>query len=503
MKKPRKTRSILFRREFRALSGRGHATVIYLSAILFVSFLVFGFGETALRLRRQLLADPFTNWVNLDYHSGNRDSLRALHIMISDSAFRDSFRVRGSYFYNKSMVAVITRPGAQERYEARTIDPGSSVLNRLLANGNLLAAFYPAGSAGPFASEPNGVIISRRLLADTGLPADSVSFLRIASPAGDFIPVPVLAVVAELPDRADLAFTNLFYCKWMNPGFYDRDDPRTRLLVESTDTAGVLRILDELLPALGVADPATVQTARLVTGHSRAMNWVIEIGRQQPPLQPGRVAAVLREAPSLAGRRIGPWYELSRDSACDNSAFYHDHLAIEFDDLEQLRMFGSFLRERMGLELSLEVLEGRETTLLAGRLAAGLTLLLMGLSVVAVSAYLAAVIRNHLRRIRRHLGSLLALGMPGRMLSGIYTRVVLAILGAAMAPALLLAHIAGGLAGEWVRRHTGAGEPFNLFTGWFLLFVLILALTAALRTRASVAAVVRQSPGNLVYERGG
>ena len=166
-------------------------------------------------------------------------------------------------------------------------------------------------------------------------------------------------------------------------------------------------------------------------------------------------------------------------------------------------MFGSFLRERMGLELSLEVLEGRETTLLAGRLAAGLTLLLMGLSVVAVSAYLAAVIRNHLRRIRRHLGSLLALGMPGRMLSGIYTRVVLAILGAAMAPALVLAHIAGWLAGEWVRRHTGAGEPFDLFTGWFLLFVLILALTAALRTRASVAAVVRQSPGNLVYERGG
>jgi len=499
-------RSVFTRNEFRALQGRCYSTIFYLSVILFVAFVAFGFSKSTLSYQQALSSDPFSNWINLDFHSGTGDSLRSLNAGISDKLFRDRFHIRGSYFYNKGMIPVLTFSHGRKivQYETRTIDPRSDVVKNLFRSG-VLAGNFPDPAGNPMDHEPNGVIISGKLAGDICPDGQAVSFIQWSSPMGDLVPVPVLAVVKELPDLSDVVCTNLFYCKMMNPGFYDRENPCYRMFVGSMDTAGILRVLGDLYGALEISDPSTVQTTVLKKGTGTVSDWKIEIGKQDKDIPAGIRKEKIANIASLKGHRYGDYFELSKDTACDNSAFFHDFLAVEFSDLEKIGDFSRFLKEHLDLQLNLEVLSQRENFLFTGNLALGSIILLMTLAIISVSIYISGIIRNHLLRIRKNLGNFLAFGVKNTTLIWLYIRVTIGILVLALVPAFILAFACGEFFEKFLLGMLLVLDPeqdyFSLFNSWSAVFILIILLVAVARTFISVKKILRHSPGDLVYER--
>ena len=497
---------MLVHNEYRAVRGRNNRTIVYLFVILFVAFLTFGFARNALNYQQKLSSDPFSNWINLNYHAGTGDSLRSLHEKISDARFRELFHIRGAYFYNKGMVAVQTccqgRPVVQ--CEARTIDPASRVVSDLLNTSGTIRN-YPDPVVNAFEFEPNGVIISGRLCDEAGLDKQTISFIRIKAAEGDFVPVPVLAVVSELPDLSDIVYSNLFYCKTMNTGFYDHDNSYYRIFIENMDTAGILRVLGELSPALGIQDPATVQTTRLITGNRQVMNWKIEVGAQDNPMPVHEMNLKVAGMTSLKGHHAGQYFELSTDTACDGTSFFHDYLAIEFSDLIEIREFSKYLKEQLNLQLNLEVLTARENYLYAGNLAASAIFLIMALAVLAVSVYLSSVIRNHILGIKKNLGNFMAFGVRNATLMRLYIFISVKILCMALVPAVFAAFCCGELFEHYFLGKVIVVEPgedyFSLFNAWFAVFLLLVLIVAFFRTFVSVRKILKQTPGDLIYER--
>ena len=151
--------------EYKALKGKYHSTTGYLFVILFIAFLAFGFAKSTLDCQQKLSADPFSNWINFNYHSGTRDSLLSLNEKTCSEIFREEFHIRGAYFYNRGMVSVAAiSPGILPlSYEARTIDPRSDVVKDLLKTG-VCAKYFPDSVENGFDCEPNGVVISKKLL---------------------------------------------------------------------------------------------------------------------------------------------------------------------------------------------------------------------------------------------------------------------------------------------------------------------------------------------------
>ena len=498
--------SVIFKNEFRALRGRDYRTIQTLFVILFITFLAFGFSKSTLNYQQKLAANPFSNWINLNYHSGTRDSLRALNELISINKFREEYHIRGSYFYNKGMVAVLAslRGSRYVQYEARTIEPTSGIVNDLLKNG-LCAKYFPDSVENAFHSEPNGVIISRRLADDMGLDIKSLSFIRIQSPEGDPVPVPVLAVVNELPDLADIIYTNLFYCKTMNPGFYDRENNYYRLYIENMDTAGILAVLKELCIALEIRDPFTVQTTILKTGNRSVLNWKIEIGRQEKELTLQNKNERIARLHSLKGHQYGRYFELSGDSVCDNSSFFHDFLAVEFNDLEKIREFSTYLRASLGLQLNLEVLTARENYLYTGNVAMGAIALMMLLSIISVSIYISGVIRKHLLTIKKNLGTLLAFGVNSSVVTWIYIAVTIKIFVLALVPAFVIADVCGELFEKHLLGKFLALDPaqdyFSLTNSWVAILLVLILSVAFFSTFISVRKILKNTPGDLIYER--
>jgi hypothetical protein len=497
---------VLVSNEFKALKGKYNSTVWYLFVIMFIAFFAFGFAKSTLSYQKQLSADPYSNWINLNYHAGTRDSLISLDEKIRHKQFCEIFHIKGSYFYNKGMVSVLvfSSVGSTVQYEARTIDPASGIVKDLLRAG-VCAKYFPDSIEQVFLYEPNGVIISRKLLEDIGLDKRSMSFIQMKSPEGDLVPVPVLAVVDELPDLSDIVYTNLFYCKTMNTGFYDRENNYYRMFIENMDTAGVLTVLKELIPALEIQEPSTVQTTVLKTGNRSVLNWKIEIGKQVKDIPVSVINGKIGKLGSLKNHHSGQYFELSKDTTCDNSAFFHDYLAIEFNDMEKIRDFSKFLKEKLNLQLNLEVLSDRENYLYTGNIALGSIILLMILSILSVSIYISGIIRHHLVRIRRNLGNFLAFGVKNSTLIRLYVWVTIKILATAFIPAFLLACLTGELfekylLGKLLMIDT-AQNYFSLMNSWFAIFLVLILSVAVLRTFISVRNTLKHSPGNLVYER--
>ncbi|MCX6304028.1 MAG: hypothetical protein NT040_03580 [Bacteroidetes bacterium] len=506
MQKNKSFRSVLVSNEYKALKGKYNSTIVYLFVILFIIFLAFGFAKSTLNYQHKLAGDPFSNWINLNYHAGTRDSLRSLNEQILLAPFRKKFHIKSAYFYNKGMVPVLTRSRGNSviQYEARTIDPQSGLVKDLLTSG-VRAKYFPDSVGNAFDYEPNGVIISRKLLVDAGLDQRSISFIQVSTPAGDLVPVPVLAVVDELPDMSDIVYTNLFYCKTMNTGFYDRENAYYRIFVEDMDTAGILRVLDELYKELEICDPSTVQTTVLKTGNNSVLTWKIEIGLQEINIPPTVRNRKLADLVSLKNHHYGQFYELSKDTACDNSSFFHDYLAIEFIDLEKIKDFSGYLRQKLSLQLNLEVLSDRENYLYTGNIAFGSIILLMALSVITLSIYISGIIRNHLLKIKKNLGNFLAFGIKNSTLIRLYIQVVVKILVTAIIPAFLLALICGELfekflLGKLLVLDNGQ-DYFSLLNSWFAFFLVLILFVALLRTFISVKKILKHTPGDLVYDR--
>jgi hypothetical protein len=499
-------RSVFVRNEFKALKGRNNSTVIYLSIILFISFLAFGFTKSTFTYQQKLSADPFSNWINLNYHSGTRDSLRSLNTRITDSLFRERYHIRGSYFYNKGMVTVRSSFAGEStmQYEARTIDPGSSVMKNLLTSNTVIKQF-PDSIENAFVYEPNGVIISEKLFRDICPDGHSLSFIPIKSSTGDFVPVPLLAVAKELPDLADVVYTSLFYCKSMNTGFYDLDNSYYRIFVEDMDTAGILGVIREICSALEIQDPSTIQTSLLQACNKPVMTWKVEIGAQDNELPVSVKNERIATLASLKNHRFGRYFDISKDKTCDNSAFFHDYLAIEFRDLEKIRDFSIFLKEELNLQLNLEVLSERENYLFTGNIAVGSILLLMAISIISVSIYISGTLRNHLLRVRKNLGNFLAFGVKNNTLISLYILVTVRILVSALVPALIIAYGCGKLFEKYLLGKLlvidSDQDYFSLFNSWIAVFVALIMFVAVFRTFISVKKILANTPGDLVYER--
>jgi hypothetical protein len=499
-------RAVLVSNEFKALKGRYNSTIWYLFVIMVITFFAFGFAKSTLTYQKRLSADPYSNWINLNYHSGTRDSLLSLEEKIRNNQFRERFHIKGAYFYNKGMVSVLAFSNGMStvQYEARTIDPASGIVKDLLRSG-VCAKYFPDSVENAFQYEPNGVIISAKLVEDIGLDIRSLSFIQVKSPAGDLVPVPVLAVVNELPDLSDIVYTNLFYCKTMNTGFYDRENSYYRMFIENMDTSGILNVLTELIPALGIQDPSTVQTTVLKTGNRSVINWKIEIGKQGKDIPISAINGRIAKLGSLKNHHFGQYFELSKDTTCDNSAFFHDYLAIEFNDLEKIRGFSKFLKEKLTLQLNLEVLSDRENYLYTGNIALGSIILLVVLSIISVSIYISGVIRHHLVKIRKNLGNFLAFGVKNSTLTWLYIRVTVRILATAFVPAFAVASTMGELfekylLGKLLMIDTQQNY-FSLVNSWFAIFLGLIVFVAVFRTYISVRNTLKHSPGNLIYER--
>ncbi len=503
---------LLLQNEYAALKGKNSATIWSLLLIMFITFLSFGFSKSALNYQNKLKVDPFSNWVNFPYNTANEAGLRKLATDAQLDSIKDRFNIRHSFFYSKWRWEIKDRQGHvhYDDFQFRSVEEEAGVLRALLQKENVyrrvLPEWIPNDSV--FKIEPNGVIIKKDVLDFLGLEDETVSHIvfKHFSDDSDWVALPIIAVVYELPDLADVITTNAFYAK--SYGDYYTKEETYRFFIEGLNLEDFDLIFDSILFALGRKGYwESIDFDNTYGEHLGLNTWLATVYPEEPYLTHGEIYKNLRSIDLLNKYHWGPYFMLDRTSRIDYFSSRHDHLAIEFGNLNKIREFANYIDYEYGLKLNMEVLTQRENYVFTGNIALGAIIMVLLLSTISVTIFISSTIRNHLERIKKNLGNFLAFGVKNELLVRLYIIVALRILLTALIPAFFLALVLGELFENTVLINLLILDPsenyFSLLNMWFLAFILLIVMIAIYRTYVSVSYILKHTPGDLVYERDG
>jgi hypothetical protein len=503
--------SVVTKNEFKAIRGSGFQTIIYLSCILYLTFLCIGFSNKALLFQNKLAKSPLSNWVNIAINKGTSDSTISLISNLSDTLLRNRYLIENLYQSKEFGTSFLDRTGTCSGLplpKARTIDAKSSVIHDLFNSNNVVRA---AVSDSIFLIEPFGFVVTDTFLKKLGFHCDSVSWLSYRLYGGKFVPVPILGVVKELPDHADVVCTDSFYVMQMNN--YPDDSRFTKLFIETRNPVTIGAIKNLIRKNIGVANDFPLYDSLKGYRHSLCVFCL-------PKNLPGtrklfsdnlRTLYTMKE---FRGLNFGTYYEVKQEPPPDQvngiqetnkHDLNFDYLAIEFRRLDSIKNFAGYIKDRYNISLNMETLKQRQNYLFSLNVSLGAIILVLVLSVLTIVIFISNTLKNHLDRVKRNLGNFLAFGTSGNKIVGIYISVVLEILLASSSIAIVLAWFSGELFDRYLLKHLlileGNQDYFSLFNAWLVLFLIIVFSVAMLKTIITVRLLVRQSPGDLIYER--
>ncbi|MEI6684168.1 MAG: hypothetical protein WCO44_16180 [Bacteroidota bacterium] len=351
--------SVVVKNEYKVIRGCGFRSVIYLSSILYLAFLCIGFSHSAMICRAKLAGNPFSNWVNIEINKRTRDSTESLIFDLSDTLLRKKYCIKNLFFSKEFGTSFLDRTGKCSGLplpKAMTLDPGSTIIDDLLSKSNVIRVFTPENV---FQSEPFGFVVTATLLEKLGFHPDSVSCLSYRLYAGKFVPVPILAVVRELPNNADVVCTDAFYRMQMHN--YPDDSVFSRLFVDTRDLALVARLSNVIRMKAGIGDEAPVYDS--AKGFRKSLNVLYFSNRYSgtPQLFKDNLKLLYR-LKEFQHIHFGTYFDVKKEDKShrtkgntqDYSEFNFDFLAVEFSRLDRIKEFSENIKERYHISLNME-----------------------------------------------------------------------------------------------------------------------------------------------------
>ena len=200
---------IFVKREFKSIVGKGWRNFWILAAVFAVTIFALEFSRSGVKFLAYKMSDPFINWIDVKGQP-NFDAF-----MDESSRQNDTFNINTIEANNYILEYVFTKDFGIKRVEGRTISYESDLLNKILGNENAIVTREQKMEEHDY-----GWIVTKDLMTRLGYEDEAhyPLYIRYTFPGspgnlkkfglknfGDFfeIPIPVIAVVEQLPDLLD------------------------------------------------------------------------------------------------------------------------------------------------------------------------------------------------------------------------------------------------------------------------------------------------------------
>jgi hypothetical protein len=189
-------------------------------------------------------------------------------------------------------------------------------------------------------------------------------------------------------------------------------------------------------------------------------------------------------------------------------------VCFQFKNLEMVRPFSVFLKEEReryycnnpegALEIDLDTIEAKENLDLFNKFGVLLAIALSLVSIVLIVNYSLALLRLHISKNKKNLGTLTAFGYNNTKITGLYLNISMVLLFLTFGLAYLITSFLGDFILSSVLSFTGTNvaagalhfEPLNIGIALGVFIALPLVLISLQINR-----LLKLSPGDLVYDR--
>jgi hypothetical protein len=486
--------------------------------MLFITFLAIGFSNGSLDYLEEKMKDPFVKSVKVVVPTFGADRIaNVIYELNQDSSSKAEYyfkNLTGYYQYPLQFVKY-NQPGeSYERY-GRSIDLANPLLEKICEHDNMLVGRS-------FLDEEDvGIIVTELFLEKMGYPEDEI-FIKLAEDYYDQVksfPIPIIAVVKDLPDNANFITTPYFYNLIQkdirNEGPLDFDNTEN-LIIYTSDTTKAFDLkkavesflISSNFESLGcyVGSP-NVSYLSISPGYEIVVNFR-EIVVDKIVLFDS-VFNALRSAAELSDFDFYQLYNIKTYSISDRDDGYgaFDRVSVNFNDLDKVREFRAFFLKLSELDIDMGQIESRDNYNLVTNLTRILSVVLIGFSILSISLFLSNIFKRHLEKIRMNIGTFKAFGIDNKTLQLIYFKLVGYFILIAMLLSFILASVVGYLGLVRILFKVLAIKIesneiyFQIFDRWTLISVSSILIVCFIVLYLIINRILVKTPGDLIYDR--
>ncbi len=511
---------LFIRRESRVVVGNRCVNLWVLTIMLVLTFLAIAFSNASLAYLKQKMDDPFTNWVNLPVESEN--DLYRLKMTFGDPSSQlteqyqiEQFSVDYSYHYIFFGKTPDKLPYLGCLFFQSFID--NPLLDAILTPSNIVN-----GCSVPIEElndEMIGVIITQEQMEMMGYtdPTAYPSFINFhqASEGAEqygvtlydgyaMVPVPVLAVVKNLPMNMDIVASLYFFQQQQSVNRpFNLNNPRyASTLLYAVEDAKVAEEINNFLYD-NVDDDVDVSVDAVYMPYNRAFrdNHIVCVEGAYEDLP----YDYINELDKLVREEFGQ-AELTRIYDYDFSLTTPStgsFVSVQFNSegLKNIRSFADYLNSEFHIDIEMSQIQSKENFSAVSVTATILTWTIVFFALVSVILFIVNLLRTYFQRVKRNMGTFKAFGMSNKELIHIYILILVAVVLGAMLIALLAVIMIQAFL--WICNISYQGGSPYLVIGNIntLLAIVVILASSVLTVYWVMKNQLSATPGDLIYDR--
>lgn len=504
--------SIFLRREFTELLGHRKTNFWFLSVVLFCTFLAVGYANGSLNYLASKMRDPYVNWLSVPIPYEKSYEVDEIKSQLNKDSLFKQFRYQIITSY-KNYPLVFWNKQKKDDFKAkgRTISLNDPLLQEIGSPKNLVHGEI-------FRDDKDiGLIVTERFLKEFGYaPNDAFVLMSIYVTNDEYrsIPVPVRAVVRDLPNLCLIAYTPYFYTQRVISATTNPFNPsgNTDLFLffpgnrEKVDA--FFGEANEYLhnnPNYKEFDPGVLLLDNTLS-HGSGTDAVISF--YPKPTSLTELDSIYKDLASIfPPEKYGYERRYEFKLTDTEGKIDYDYISVNFTTLKNVRKFKDYLLTNFKLEVDMAQIEALENYNYVSGLTYTTLFFLLIFGILSIGLFIANLLKAHLSKIKENIGTFMAFGVTNETLTNIYQLIFLVFGGLATIVGLTFAALIGysgiiklllSLTGITVDSEQSYFDLVNLILALVLFFIFICIVASV---KIITRTIFSHSPGDLIYGR--
>ncbi len=509
---------LFIEKEGKELMGNKFKNLWILFGILLFTFLAIGFANGSLEYLGKKMNDPFVNFVNIEIPLNKEDKIEEILLELnSDSIIKQEYSYNNVIGYNQLILPFIginrNGIGGDHQSIGRTINTNDPLINKILDKENLIKG------RGFDSDKDIGFIVTKEFLDDYSYQYD-ILFLDYSFTTkknnkliDTIVPLPLIAIVNELPGLNKFAVTPYFNSQRRKPYKGNAFNPiytKEILLFVQGNKEFAYSFLNELqtwynenIEKKDIFSEFDIFENSLTyqEGYTIKISFYPKPSDEFLKLLHNKI----RNTEIFKKYDFIPIFHYELDY--NNSYTQFEKLTVNFESLNKIRDFSGFLKERYGLVIDMARVEAMENYNFITRLTIILSFILIGFSILSICMFISHLLRKHLDKIKRNIGTFKAFGIKNLTLTKIYILISYFYILVALVASIIVSGVIGefyifrGFLSLFSVSLESGEKYFNLFDYTTLVSIIAIILISFVVLNRSVKSILDKSPGDLIYNR--
>lgn len=475
--------------------------IMLLFIVVFVSFWSIGFSSGSEEYLKNKMDSPFVKFLGIElpyFKAQNSEFIDTLRFKLDRPEIKAKYHLTKYDFVSYWTPYFASVDNMSTLAKVRAIETDND-LYRFIFDNNLIIS----PRAENLETAQWSMIVTTRYLKKLGYQEGEypayLNYVLGFSRGDTKMPIPIAAVVSQLPNECDIFVTWKLYQAF--EGRYGDSNP---LYPDQAAYVGQKRFFIPEANQESVQSRLNSLPSSIVTKQEETFaNGVIADFSD-----PDESLDYLAELEKLFGKGVTHIYNFDAVgySVETERGITYDNIVVQFDDLDSLSGFERFmLAEPLGLTIDMNVIIARNNFLLFSKISRVLSSVLSLISISFIITFLTRTITEHIDRNAKNLGTLKAFGLSNKSIAWTYSGISGTLVLGIFMSALTFARVIGNPLTNLILNNIGieltnGPQMFKLEVD-ILMLIYFVVVPIALITTIVYFKISKQTPGDLIYER--